>query len=100
MKARVKETGEIIDVSEKRNSGGLKYYICNNGFKSYDPSELDFEFKEIDWEQRRYEIATKVLSGLVSTTLIGYSENEEAVDNLVKVCLKYTDKLIEKLKSN
>ncbi len=46
-----------------------------------------YEKKEIDWEQRRYEIAKDVLCGMVSSGIIR-----------VKDAVVYADKLIEELK--
>ena len=65
MRARVKATGKIIEVSWRRNiitsCGVEKQYVDNNcEWCTYVQSELEFikeePQKDIDWEQRRYEI--------------------------------------------
>lgn len=60
MKAKVKDTGEVVEVrpcSEPLNVR-LAFYETENGRK-FPMFALEFE-KEIDWEQRRYEIAKDV----------------------------------------
>ena len=49
--------------------------------------------KEIDWEQRRYEIAKDALAALLSNRKIG-----EVYASYSKVAVDYADVLIEKLK--
>ena len=49
--------------------------------------------KEIDWEQRRYEIAKDVLAALLSNRKIG-----EVYASYSKVAVDYADVLIEELK--
>lgn len=70
MKAKVKKTGEIIDVSRTENiitSRGVEkqYFDNKREWCTYVKSELEFINEEpqrnIDWEQRRYEIAKEVL---------------------------------------
>ena len=71
MKARVKATGKIIDVSWTKNiitsCGVEKQYVDNNcEWCTYVQSELEFikeePQKDIDWEQRRYEIAKDMMA--------------------------------------
>ena len=71
MKAKVKTTGEIIDVSRIENiitsRGVEKQYVDNkHEWCTYVKSELEFikeePQKDIDWEQRRYEIAKDVFA--------------------------------------
>lgn len=68
MKARIKETGEIINISDYARATLDK---CD----SYgSPIELSFDeveiFQErsdnIDWEQRRYELAKAAMQGILS----------------------------------
>lgn len=66
MKARVKDTGEVVDVrpcSEPLNVR-LAFYETENGRK-FPMFALEFE-TEIDWEQRRYEIAKELMRGFVT----------------------------------
>lgn len=66
MKARVKDTGEVVDVrpcSELLNVR-LAFYETENGRK-FPMFALEFE-TEIDWEQRRYEIAKELMRGFAT----------------------------------
>lgn len=63
MKAKIIRTGEIIDVvwDDKMDS----WSNCNNRSIFYLNNELSFlKDKEIDWEQRRYEIAKTMMMAL------------------------------------
>ena len=68
MKARIKETGEIVDVLRWGSDGSYTVYVNSVGreindatMNYYKDFELIEETKEIDWEQRRYEIALKAM---------------------------------------
>lgn len=66
MKARVKDTGEVVDVrpcSEPLNVR-LAFYETENGRK-FPMFALEFE-TEIDWEQRRYEVAKELMRGFAT----------------------------------
>lgn len=71
MKARIKATGNIIDVSQTESiitSRGLERQYVDNQRKwcAYVQSELEFIHekpqKDIDWEERRYEIAKAMMA--------------------------------------
>ena len=49
-------------------------------------------YKEIDWEQRRYEIAKDVLISLISKPEIVLTASD------AKIAIRYADALIEELK--
>lgn len=51
----------------------------------------DPNIKEIDWEQRRYEIAKDVLSALIPNRYMSYEQ-------MPGVAVKFADTLIEELK--
>lgn len=68
MKARIKETGEIINISDYAR-------VTLDKCDSYgSPIELSFDEVEIlqersdniDWEQRRYELAKAAMQGILS----------------------------------
>lgn len=50
--------------------------------------------KEIDWEQRRYEIAKEVLPLIIGDTVIDYLD----VVEVAKAAVRLSDALIEELK--
>ena len=98
MKARVKSTGEIINIADYA-------LVTLDKCDSYgDPIELSFDeveiFQErsdnIDWEQRRYELAKAAMQGFCS------NPHEQGMSNgsymTVQRSLSYADALIKKLK--
>ena len=82
MKARIKATGEIVDVFDYRHGSKISSenfvaYIDSNGHPHCDKG-VDFEedFEEVSdnesrctdkWEQRRYEIAKDLMAALEYT---------------------------------
>lgn len=87
-KAIVKDTGETVLVRE-----GRKFPMC----------ALEYE-KEIDWEQRRYEIAKEMLCAIyldegsekrnTGSGLLEY----QSLNGCAKEAIRYADALIEELK--
>lgn len=65
MKARIKATGEIMEVEDLYDDGTA---LVNGRY--FKVSELDFfdNFETIDWEQRRYELAKSAIQGLISNS--------------------------------
>nr|DAV04501.1 MAG TPA: hypothetical protein [Caudoviricetes sp.] len=66
MKARVKSTGVLVDVTPQLNINSQHskdyLYVCGNMvFK-----ECELDFSAIDWEQRRYELAKSAMQGILS----------------------------------
>lgn len=71
MKAKIKSTGEVIEVSQTENiitkRGVERQYVDNKrSWCTYVQSELEFikeePHKNIDWEQRRYEISKDMMT--------------------------------------
>lgn len=89
MKAKYKTTGELIEVEP---AGSLNcpvtVYQTENGRK-FPMYALEFE-KEIDWEQRRYEIAKDILAATYDFPMDGKS--------YAKVAVGVADALIAELK--
>ena len=57
--------------------------------------------KEIDWEQRRYEVAKDVLNAILqlpSPTIAAHDTNMTVMEYNVRLSVKYSDALIEELK--
>ena len=94
MKAKIKSTGEIIDV--RPNGEKTVQHRCTK-FVTADGRELlSIELNilpVIDWEQRRYEIA----KGIISTAFNQYVKSMSAKD-FTDICLEWVDALIEGLK--
>lgn len=62
MKAKVKETGEIVVVENLFDDGTA---LVKGSYIKI--SQLDF-FDNIDWKQRRYEIAKEALTAIMSNS--------------------------------
>ena len=98
MKARVKSTGVLVDVTPKVNinaqHSGDNLYVCDN--MVFRECELDFFSETIDWEQRRYELAKAAMQGFCSNS------HEQGMSNgsymTAQRSLSYADALIKKLK--
>ena len=60
IKAKIKSTGETVNVHEDINGD----FVTESG-SLYRNWQLEFE-KEIDWEQRRYEIAKELMRGFAT----------------------------------
>ena len=94
MKAKVRNTGEIVDVHPIGEK--IIHLRCTN-FATGDGRELlDMEFEflpTIDWEQRRYEIAKDVMAASFTQPMGGAS-----IAPYVHNCVQWADKLIEELK--
>lgn len=104
MIATVKETGETVYLSRvnAEEKDGYRVWFGNN--KSYFTYELEFHNLidisckncEIDWEQRRYEIAKEVLSGSLECLYRANVDGERIVANAINIA----DELIKQLKKN
>ena len=111
MKARIKKTGELVNLAPYAK-------ITLNTCDSYgSPIELSPEEVElvqetsdsnIDWEQRRYEIARTVLPYCAETTrtilMSGHGIGDQYAgktipDAVSEQAIQYADALIQRLKS-
>lgn len=87
MKARVKLTGEIVDIKDLYDDGTA---LVNDEYLKI--SELDFFSETIDWEQRRYELAKDIIKAVVADDCGGNS------DAIAKYAVNCADALIKRLK--
>ena len=91
MKARIKSTGEIVEIKNLYDDGTA---LVND--KYFKVSELDFFSETIDWEQRRYELAKAAMQGFCSNS------HEQGMSNgsymTAQMSLSFADALIKKLK--
>lgn len=98
MKARVKATGEIINIADYAR-------VTLDRCDSYgNPIELSFDEVEIlqersdniDWEQRRYELVKAAMQGFCSNP---HQQIMDADSNMVEEwSIGFADSLIKKLK--
>ena len=99
MKARIKETGEVLRVLDLDSERILiKYGSEVKALRIHEvdlisESAEDYKKREIDWEQRRYEIAKDVLASSFASPMEGTS-----ILSYVGDCVKVADMLIEELK--
>ena len=92
MKARIKETGEIIDVECRFYAKiGSTDPIIHNGLV-----EVLKDDEIIDWEQRRYEIAKSMMAAFLSNSCSNVYMN--TYENQAQEAVKYADMLIDELK--
>lgn len=103
MKARVKDTGVLIDVIPKSNANaqhsGDNLYVCDNMvFRECELDFLNVENSAIDWEQRRYELAKAAMQGFCSNP----SEQIMSADSnaTAEWSIGFADALIKKLREH
>ena len=89
MKARVKLTGEIVNIKDLYDDGTA---LVNDKYLKI--SELNFFSENIDWEQRRYELAKDIIKIVIAND-IGVNS-----DVVAKYSLNCADALIKRLKEN
>lgn len=87
MKARVKSTGEIVEIKDLYDDGTA---LVGNMYIKV--SELNFFSENIDWEQRRYELAKDIIKIVVADDCGGNS------DAIAKYAVNCADALIKRLK--
>lgn len=87
MKARVKSTGEIVEIKDLYDDGTA---LVGNMYIKV--SELNFFSENIDWEQRRYELAKDIIKAVVADDCGGNS------DAIAKYAVNCADELIKRLK--
>lgn len=99
MKAKIRSTGEIVDVSP---SGVTSVQRACTKYATKDGRELldlALEFlPNIDWEQRRYEIAKEAMNGLLSTSIMDTNDPKQVLEYTAMFSVWFADALIEELK--
>ena len=87
MKARIKSTGEIVEIKDLYDDGTA---LVGNMYIKV--SELNFFSENIDWEQRRYELAKDIIKAVIADDRGGNS------DAIAKYAVNCADALIKRLK--
>lgn len=107
MKAKVKATGKVIEVVQiediiTKRGVEHQYVDTNREWCYYVNSELEFikeaPQKDIDWEQRRYEIAKAVIQGRLSNQYGDAIFGEKNFAGLAASAVEFADALIAELK--
>ena len=96
MKARIKETGEVLIVEEVSDKHVYVKMPCSIGMsvalRKEEVEILQEGCNMVDWEQRKYEIAKDVMTGFVIESTFW------SVEQIADESVRYADALIERLK--
>jgi len=103
MKARIKETGKIVEVIESNNTW---YDKLNDEY--YLSSDLDFNYYDMPSEQRiKYELLKISIQGILSSNQfmngifnISNENNFDVESIIVKTARALTDEAMKQLKEN
>ena len=107
MKAKIKRTGEIVEVESYGADGSYTVFRNSEGELMKLPIDFNKEFEQIveddgiDWEQRRYEIAKEFLP---NAAIAVNAEQKEWMNGMsyqkasAILAINYADALIEELK--
>ncbi len=101
MKAKVKDTGEVVDVKFAVHPNPAVdeiYWWCNDKQESYHKSELDFMESTIDWEQRRYELAKEAMNSILTAPIIDGVNPNPSAEDVATYSVRLADALIKELK--
>ena len=107
MKAKVKDTGEIVEVKLiiHPNPDVKPYWCAFNGKGNvvdyYNESEIeliDIQETPIDWEQRRYEIAKDAMNGFLSAPVVARVNPNPSFKDIATLSVRLADALIKELK--
>lgn len=96
MKARIKATGEMVEVEGTCLINGGSTYIPASELESF------VEETPIDWEQRRFELAKAAMQGFIANTDL-FDRFEETGDTMICLCsdsIAYADEMIRLLKGD
>lgn len=101
MKAKVRDTGEIVDVKFAVHPNpdiDDTYWWCKDKEESYHKRELEFMDSTVDWERRRYELAKVAMDSILTAPIVeGVNPNPSAEDVAI-YSVTLADTLIRKLK--
>lgn len=98
IKAVFKGTGEAVMVRPCKELLPVRvpYYETENG-RHLPVYMLEFE-NEIDWEQRRYEIAKVAMAGNLAAPVVDGIDPNPSIQSLARHSVMLADALIEELK--
>lgn len=102
MKVRVKETreiGEVLcwdDAQKTKLRVLLKGSVCTIPYQNIEVIQL--RSSDIDWEQRRYELAKAAMQGYCIA--LGINDDSETYEDIAIGSLRVADALIKKLEGD
>ena len=102
MKARIKETGEIVDVTRVVD----RYIMPHHPHTiTFEKDELDFDINDPDyWTRLEHTYAGMAMQGMLNNSLLITSllkvnkSHENIVDEVTGTAVRYAHTLVEKLK--
>ena len=112
MKARVKETGEIVDIIS--NSAFDKDVFYDSNGQEYNREELSFDFKEKSfpkddnsdyWTRLEHTYAGMAMQGILNNNLLSSvlfktgTTHEDYINEVVNVADEYAKALITRMKN-
>lgn len=104
---REQQVLDILDVDKENGTAKIRWIKPDGEVIRWDDvplNELEFLDEEIDWEQRRYEIAKSAMQGILSNESIEISLNDESYEyhclakDIAKASVIYADAIIDELK--
>jgi hypothetical protein len=93
MKARIRKTGEIVDVTR----GEHGFYVDENCV-GYTISELDFNEEKEHWQDVRERAAIAAMQGALANCYLHSVSNSTPCSNIARQSVLYADALIKELK--
>lgn len=99
MKARIKSTGEWVELTDTVAYKEPETMECKETINGRIIPIHDLEFEQpIDWEQRRYEIAKAALHGLLTMPIDPNYDSNIGIEELAHRSVAIADEFIKQLK--
>ena len=104
MKAKIIETGEIVTILAISTEHMTIQCYGNDGIVRLEPlSRGDIEIvsdteKNIDWEQRRYELAKDAINSILTAPIGDGVNPNPSIEEVAMLSVKFADALIKELK--
>ena len=98
MKAKIKATGEVFNIASYATVTLDNHDSFGNPLeKSFEEVEIIQEkSSDIDWEQRRFELAKAAMMGIMGNCDENLCQME--IPKIVKITIKCADEMIKQLK--
>ena len=99
MKARVKTTGEIVEVFPYNKDGFA--YIQDDGETVYELHELEILDDPDYWEKLKHQYAGMAMQGMITDGReIVYLDGSTRYEHIIKTSIAIATALVEKLKND
>lgn len=98
MKAKIKDTGEVVDVHWEGNLDAYLGKLASGRCREFKERELEFlETNNIDWEQRRFELIKSAIQGFCANSEPSIAQ-ETTLQQLAGWSIEMADIIIAELK--